>query len=412
MSRQHMIISKDAFYSQAAAVRRFADTKLNMGTSGSCGGVDGEMCGMSFWKVLQEIIGFYQCTDPNAYGCDMGHGSGIACMAYFNGGPMSLNMIGFECNEDRCFYSWELQKGMLSHPKREDFRAMAKKSQFYFGDGVSALIATLGMSGPILHCVLFYWFREGWSPEDIEAVVKYLNEFLVNLEVFVCDMTCDTLRAYGFNRELLSSAHVSGPMNKSTNSRTLYVHHFQPKISKSTNARGCAQKEKEILLKFADDYSPATSLSDKIDKFWAGRVKSKGLRHKIAVRFTAPLPIIVVSRKRATSAAFPNNQRKLTASGSEDIPVISPEKKRKLIGGRCSENIPVSRPRSPTIVVSRDAAVSRPCSPTIFVSREAAVSRPRSPTIVDPCEGAVSRPCSPTIVVSREAAVSQTMSDN
>ena len=126
-----MSITKQAFYDQVEAVRNFAKKRLCFGASGSCGGVDGEMCASSFWKVLQNIVGKYQSTDPNAYGCDMGHGSGIACMAYFNAGPLSINMIGIECNEHRCLYSWALQRAMLSHPKRDDFRAMAKKSQFF-----------------------------------------------------------------------------------------------------------------------------------------------------------------------------------------------------------------------------------------------------------------------------------------
>ena len=105
-------ITREAFYSQAEAVRRLAGSKLCFGTAGFDGGIDGELSASSFWKVLQEIESKYQCTDPSAYGCDMGHGSGIACMAYFNGGPMSLDMLGIECNKHRYFFSKALQRAL------------------------------------------------------------------------------------------------------------------------------------------------------------------------------------------------------------------------------------------------------------------------------------------------------------
>jgi hypothetical protein len=315
-------ITREAFYSQAEAVRRLAGSKLCFGTAGFDGGIDGELSASSFWKVLQEIESKYQCTDPSAYGCDMGHGSGIACMAYFNGGPMSLDMVGIECNKHRYFFSKALQRAMFSHPTRKNFRAMAKKSQYYFGDGVAGLVEVLGISGPILHLRLFYWFREGWSPADVEAVVNYINKYLVNLEVFVCDMTYETLCSFGLQRKLLSSMHFSGLLNKSTNSRTLYIHHVQTMFSNESRAHVCTKKEREILAKFAaDDNSLMTRLSNEIDDHWISENLSKGSRQLRSKRKLAndcctdvSAHLRPQSHERVTSGTKPskNKQNKLT----------------------------------------------------------------------------------------------------
>jgi len=39
---------------------------------------------------------------------------------------------------------------------------------------------------------LVYWFREGWSRQDIIAVVFYLN-FVPNIEWIICDLSFDKL---------------------------------------------------------------------------------------------------------------------------------------------------------------------------------------------------------------------------
>ena len=278
-------MQKDYFFKQAKAVRSFENRIfLNSGTISTHGGVDGEMSPSCFWKVLQEIIRRKSGSfDRKSYGCDIGHGSGVACMAYFGGGPIPMNMIGFECNENRYNYSVTVQKAMLLHPTKENFRAMAKSSQFYFGDAVAGLIATLGTSGLNIYLQLIYWFKEGWSPVDIESVVKYANNFLAGLEFFVGDMSWEELLSYGFDFELLSSSTpISGMLVKSTNSRTLHIHHVRSKQSKPKDLV-CTEMEEAILEKFADSYSTIDGLSVNIENFWERHDDSKQARNHDAV---------------------------------------------------------------------------------------------------------------------------------
>ena len=253
---------KKIFYSFANAVGHVEKKHLEFGSQGLGGGIDGAMCASTFYFVLKSISRDFLMDDPLAYGCDIGHGTGFAAMAYFNY-FIGLNMVGIEFNKHRSFCSWTFQRAMLLHRTRSDFREIAKKSQFYLGEGAAGLKEVFGTTERLEHLRLLYWFREGWSPKDIIACIDYANLMMENLEWFLCDMSQEKLEEYGFKGMILSTVHFTGRMKQSTNSRTIYIHKVRMPKESSADPICASQKERIILEKFD---TKNFSLIDSIDQ--------------------------------------------------------------------------------------------------------------------------------------------------
>jgi hypothetical protein len=203
-----------------------------MGAQGEHGGIDGEMCASSMHDVINCINEDITNEDKDAFGFDMGHGTGVAAFAYFNYG-LNLNMIGVESNNQRCLCSWILQKEMLLHC-REDFRNIAGMSKFYLGDGFETMRKLFEKENEAsLHLKLLYWFRAGWDTLDVQNVINFVCETFSNLTWIVCDMSVEQLFCTGFRGDVIFTSKVHGLLNKSSNSRTLFVHKVKIRIEMS-----------------------------------------------------------------------------------------------------------------------------------------------------------------------------------
>ena len=257
-----MKLAKEVFYRLAREMRSIASSAMDFGPSGFEGGVDGESNSATFFMVVESVNTDFIKVDENAWGVDIGSGSGIASMSYFNGG-MGLNMIGIECNEHRFKYSLTLQNRLLGPLYGKKYSEYAKMSRFYEGDGIKCLIELLGSTVPIVHLKLIYWFREGWRENDVKAILDYFNRLVVNLEWLICDMNEQKLLKYGFKGSIISSVRFSGPMNRSSNSRTLHVHHVQMHCSSTRKKTGIihtvSEREKSILMNFRSSSEEAYS---------------------------------------------------------------------------------------------------------------------------------------------------------
>lgn len=251
------------FYRLATAVGNVEKKHLEFGSHGLGGGVDGTMVSSKFFQVINAISTDFLIDDPLAYGCDVGHGTGFAAMAYFNYG-LGLNMIGIEFNRHRAFCSWILQRELLLHT-RSDFREIAKKSQFYLGEGAAGLTEIFGSTGELKHLKLIYWFSEGWNPDDIKAVIDYANLRMKNLQWLLCDLTEDELAAYGFQGKILSSSKWTGRLKQSTNSRTIRV--YRVRMPSNVDIALLSEKERLVLDKFdTNDVALLGSLNQELLK--------------------------------------------------------------------------------------------------------------------------------------------------
>jgi hypothetical protein len=176
---------------------------------------------------------------------------------------MGLNMVGIECNVQRLAYSLTLQRHLL---EQGEFKEIAKMSQFFEGDGFKCLIEKLGSSDPIVHLKLIYWFRAGWDDCDVEDILDYINRLVINLEWLICDMNQKTLEKHGFKGRIISTVSFHGLMSKSSNSRTLYVHHVRMHSTGTVN-RVCV-REKSIIKSFKtpaiENHSRVTNLLDQL----------------------------------------------------------------------------------------------------------------------------------------------------
>lgn len=286
-----MILSKDDFYSLAKKMRATASRAMDFGASGFRGGIDGESCSSTFFMVVQSVDTDFINVDQDAWAIDIGSGTGIASMAYFNGG-MGLNMVGIECNIERLVYSLRLQRRLL---ERGEFKEIAKMSQFFEGDGLKGLIEILGSSDPIVHLKLIYWFRDGWDPHDIEDILDYINTLVINLEWFICDMSQKELEENGFKGHIISSVSFQGPMNKSSNSRTLFVHHVRMHAAGTVNI--VCEREKSIITSFKtsaiETHSRVTVLLEqyRIRADYSKKDRAAFLKRKRSVEL-APGPIV------------------------------------------------------------------------------------------------------------------------
>jgi hypothetical protein len=214
-----MALCKKAFFDKARLLRSFAQHHFDFGTAGSFGGVDGEFRSTHMFPIIQRLLTESEFVDENRYGVDLGSGSGIADFSYFNFGA-ALPMIGIECNDMRYLYSVRLQVLMSTS---SEYQQISKMSILYHGNAADILKAKLS-SRPVLLWVV-YWFREGWSIKDIEEVAVYLNN-LPNLEWIIVDLSFADLCSFGYGGSLRSeSIRYRGPLSKSSNSRTLFMHH-------------------------------------------------------------------------------------------------------------------------------------------------------------------------------------------
>ena len=275
-------MEKDKVYAFAKSVRVLLGQVCNQGTSGDDGGVDGEMSSPVMWNALNAISAEIVAEDPHAFGFDVGHGSGVAAMAYFNE-PLSLPMMGAEFNYQRCFCSWRLQEEMLLHD-RDDFQKVAAMSRFIFGSALNVMIEKFGPMGKwrSLHLKLVYWFRQGWSQFDIVKLIEYMCDKFPKLEWIICDMSADKLVNYGFNGEILSSVSYSGSMNKSASSRTVYVHKVHMQFDAKTKWL-ISQKEKLVIDSFSSESRLFERLSEvqwNQKRFWETR---SGTRSGLAI---------------------------------------------------------------------------------------------------------------------------------
>ena len=320
-----MTLGKDDFYMLAKEMRAIASKNMDFGSCGIGGGVDGEVCSSTFYDVVKSLDTEFIKIDEDAWGIDIGSGSGVASMAYFNGG-MGLNMIGIECNEQRFRYCLSLQSILLGTSYGEKFSQIAKKSQFFEGTGFKRLIEILGVTNPIVHLKLLYWFREGWNPDDIRAILDYVNRLVINLKWIICDMDKEKLLNFGFKGHIISSVQFSGSMIKSSNSRTLHVHHVQMHSSASTTRTVHAVGEREQILlanfrKSAEEVHSQVTValelllirSDNSKKDRAASLKRKGSIELAPNQATSAIKIEVPRRSRLL--------KKLTEKGYSQVTV-------------------------------------------------------------------------------------------
>ena len=137
-------------------------------------------------------------TSSKRYGVDLGSGSAMAIFAYFNFGA-GLRMVGIEANEMRYLYSVRLQE-LLS--RSTDFRnQLSRMSLLFHGNAADILLERLSIHPLFLWVV--YWFRQGWSYNDIQAVALYLNN-VPNLEWIIVDLTFEDFKNFGYVGKLRS----------------------------------------------------------------------------------------------------------------------------------------------------------------------------------------------------------------
>lgn len=274
------ILTKTQFYTFARQARVVEERHLSFGSAGFDGGVDGSMSAAAFYNVVRTVTRNFMTDDPLAYGFDIGHGTGFAAVAYFNYG-LNLNMVGIESNPFRTFCSWIFQKAMLSHKSREDFRGIAKKSQLYHGVGVEGLTAIFGSTESIVHLKLIYWFREGWNPDDITLMVDYINRMMINLEWIICDMSSVKLLDFGFIGEIVSTSQFTGRLNKSSNTRSLFVHRLivnrRPEVI-------CGEKEHRVLKRFDPDFDSLSHVNHSLALYLSSDEVKRQQRGSRAVR--------------------------------------------------------------------------------------------------------------------------------
>jgi hypothetical protein len=212
--------SKEEFLKTARQLRCFAQKHFDFGTAGSFGGVDGEFSASMMYNIIYRLLTASEFTSSKRYGADLGSGSAMAIFSYFNFGA-GLRMVGIEANEMRYLYSVRLQE-LLS--RSTDFRnQLSRMSLLFHGNAADILLERLSIHPLFLWVV--YWFRQGWSYNDIQAVALYLNN-VPNLEWIIVDLTFEDLKNFGYVGKLRSeSKSYRGRLNKSTNTRTLYMHH-------------------------------------------------------------------------------------------------------------------------------------------------------------------------------------------
>jgi len=242
-----VILCKKELYNMTRSLRSHAHRHFSFGTTGAQGGVDGEFTTVVMYPVLRRIVSESSFTDPDRYGVDLGHGSATAILAYFNS-AVNLKMVGIEINDMRYLYSIRRQD-CLSRSKRLDFKQLSRMCILYHGNAADILISQLSARPRKLFLV--YWFREGWSRQDIMAVVFYLN-FVPNLEWIICDLSFDKLVSMGYEGRLRNeSTQHRGKMYASSNSRTLHVHHvYSPAKSALALQQADLDKEDRVVASF------------------------------------------------------------------------------------------------------------------------------------------------------------------
>jgi len=241
------LIDKNLHSKKVTKMRLIEHTSLPAGPIGEGGGVDGALRSAAFWPIMVIVKTETIFNHPNRYGIDIGHGTGAAMFGHFNFG-LGINMVGVESNEYRCDHSWKFH-GILSVHADNELRRICQMSILFQGNATDILPRELGEK-PLL-AFLVYWFRQGWSEEDICNMISFLNTFF-NLEWLITDMSAKTLLKYGFSGTFLGcSRQFSGGMVQSTCSRTLFVHHLQPRMASLPDKEFvCSIEESSIVGTF------------------------------------------------------------------------------------------------------------------------------------------------------------------
>jgi len=239
---------KDDFIKMTRDLRSLASRHFDFGTSGIFGGVDGEFGGSVMFQAIQQVMKESALKNSMSYGVDLGHGSATALFATYNYG-LKLNMIGIEVNDMRYLYSIRFQ-ALLSNSSCRIFTQLASMSILFHGSAASVLKERLSFRPQ--HLWLIYWFSQGWGSKDIIEVIKYLNH-VPNIEWIITDLSFDKLVEFGFTRKIRSrSNRYGGRMYRSSNSRSIFVHHLiQVLVYDGTTDLGHDKtKEFEILRSF------------------------------------------------------------------------------------------------------------------------------------------------------------------
>ena len=264
---------KTEFCKTARRLRSLAQRHFDYGTAGTFGGVDGEFSASVMFRIIQRMLTKAKFRDLRRYGVDLGSGSGMALFAFFNFGA-KLPMVGIELNEMRYLYSIRLQE--LLSESSEFNRKLSKMSLLFHGNAIDVLKSELSSRPSYLWIV--YWFREGWSTDDIEAVVRYLNN-LPNLEWIIVDLSYAQLTRFGYIGSLRSeSVSFKGPLNKSSNARTLHLHHVcqAPAYYDTSSCYHSAAIERSLLSSFSTEcpIKHAKAEIERIEGIYSARMRS------------------------------------------------------------------------------------------------------------------------------------------
>ena len=271
--------SKQQLYNFANFLRRQQRFHQPCGTIGFEGGIDGEMSSAAMWEIIQEVKRNSKFVDPRKYGIDIGTGSGATSFIHFNFN-LNLPMVGAECNDYRCDYSWRFHQ-TLSTLSGEDVKRVSNMTLLLFGDASEVLEENLGPS-PVF-ASLINWFSNGWRPDDIRKVVMYLITFR-NLEWIITNLSQEELIQYGFARDSFMglSAQHSGKLVNSSSTRTLFVHHLRLRYSMTGIV--CSEmeslivgsfKSKDVVVEFSKQNSlEMAEVSEKAKKV-RGKVKHR-----------------------------------------------------------------------------------------------------------------------------------------
>jgi hypothetical protein len=283
-------------------------------------------------------------------------------------------MVGFECNEQRFAYSLTLQSRLFDPFIGGKYNKIATMSQFFEGDGINFLIKLLGSTDSIVHLRLLYWFREGWDPNDVLAVLDFFNRLVINLEWIICDMKREMLLDFGFKGHIISSVHFSGPMSKSSNSRTLYVHHVQMQSTSTRTTRKTihtvGEREKLIVENFRSSSSEAHSrVTDALELIRIRSDESKkdraaALKRKRSTKLTPPEskpPKIKIQKLRQAPRLRDEDQRIPSNNVKKAHRAPSLERNRSIVltPQPKSPTINISKPKSLTIKISKPRSSPR-----------------------------------------------------
>ena len=272
-------------------------------------GIDGEMSGSVMFKIVNWISERYpQGFLDEELGFDFGSGSGMASFLLSFG--LGLKMVGFELNGNRALYSWNLQKFLLDQTSSYEYKYVATRSKFFFSEASKGLKQQFGNSRHIRSAALVYSFTEGWGPGDLVDLMGYICLYFPNIQFMICDKDSRKLYDIGFKREIYESVKFSGPMNNSSNCRTLYIHRLQ--CPKNTQR---ALRISDVELKTIDRFHRVTQAQLEFDilSFQSKQKEERATRQQRNIRpVSTEIKAITESRHqlRGVSATTKPRSRK------------------------------------------------------------------------------------------------------